>query len=356
MNDDDFLLDEDDDGLYYGPPDEELEEEEEEDGGYGDSDEEEESSHRKSVYSGVLSDIEINLLERYDNIKKVKKEQDPVSNAIINVVSSNPIHTSTLTVSNVVSEIMHTQGHSRLRGTQYQQGPLFGDDVRLVSDIEDDEANAKFNEELTLETRRMIDAFVSYLVCRDLSKDSVVSRHKKQRHLPAFIIYMFTVGAYEFIVDCPSMPQVYKDQISFAIKKLNQAKYDVLEELAQKYEEVGRGEVAKKVREMGLTWFYKQPAEVKTAKEFAYLDLTEDDIDIYREYRPKFTNVSSAITQEMISDYIEVAINEKKGIFEKLKDKTRGEAIIEVKKVFRKWSERYNPENKSLIDKLIFKD
>ena len=31
------------------------------------------------------------------------------------------------------------------------------------------------------------------------------------------------------------MPEIYKNQISFALKKINQTKYDILEEMAKKY-------------------------------------------------------------------------------------------------------------------------
>jgi hypothetical protein len=213
----------------------------------------------------------------------------------------------------------------------------------------------EINNELIEETRNLIDAFVKYLVERDLSEDSVVSKRRKQRQLPAFIIYLFSSGMYDLILDCPSMPEIYRNQISFALKKINQTKYEILEEMAKKYEEKGRDQVAAKIREMGLSWFYKEPAEIKSAAEFRDLKLTSEDVDIYREFRPRYTNVSAAITQEVISDYIEVALDEKKGIFEKLKDKTRAEAINDVKRLFKKWLEQYNLENSSLADKLMFK-
>ena len=125
--------------------------------------------------------------------------------------------------------------------------------------------------------------------------------------------------------------------------------------MAAAYDEANRPEVAKRIREMGLSWFYKEPAEIKTAAEFKDLKLTNEDVDIYRKYRPRYTNVSAAITQDVISDYIEVVLDEKKGIFGKLKDKTRAEAINDVKRLFKKWSEQYNPENSNLAEKLMFK-
>ena len=197
-------------------------------------------------------------------------------------------------------------------------------------------------------------AFIGYLASRDLSGDSVTSRRRKQRQIPAFIIFMFSSGIYDFILGCPSMPAEYQDQITFALKKINQAKYDILEEMANKYDEAGRHEVAQKARDMGLSWFYREPAEVRTAAEYRDLNLTADDIAIYREFRPKYTNLTSALTQEVISDYIEVVVDSKKGIYEKLKDKTRSEAINDVKKVFKEWASQYQPENSELAEKLIF--
>ena len=49
-----------------------------------------------------------------------------------------------------------------------------------------------------------------------------------------------------------------------------------------------------------------------------------------------------------------VVVDSKKGIYEKLKDKTRSEAINDVKKVFKEWASQYQPENSELAEKLIF--
>lgn len=346
---DDFLLDDEDEGLYEGT---ELQGEDEEDEDeLSDPDEEDRRRVDSSLYKGKLDDSELWFITAYDDIAKAKD----LSEACFVVVSANPQHTSANTVNQIIKEIFHKQGHSRMQNIQYHQGPLHGDDMRAVVDEEDDDVNAEINNELTEETRNLIDSFVKYLVERDLSEDSVVSKRRKQRQLPAFIIYLFSSGMYDLILDCPSMPEIYRNQINFALKKINQTKYEILEEMAKKYEEKGRDQVAAKIREMGLSWFYKEPAEIKSAAEFRDLKLTSEDVDIYREFRPRYTNVSAAITQEVISDYIEVALDEKKGIFEKLKDKTRAEAINDVKRLFKKWLEQYNLENSSLADKLMFK-
>lgn len=349
MNEDDFLL-EDDDDLYESPIISEDEDEEDE-SLLGLDEEEEKNRIDSQLYKGKLDDGELWFITAYDDISKAKE----LTEACFVVVSANPQHTSANTVNQIVKDIFHKQGHSRMQNIQYHQGPLHGDDMRSIVDEEDDDVNAEVNNELMEETRNQINAFVQYLVDRDLSEDSVVSKRRKQRQLPAFIIYMFSSGMYDLILDCPSMPEVYKNQISFALKKINQTKYDILEEMARRYEEKGRPEVAKRVREMGLSWFYKEPAEIKTAAEFRDLNLTSDDVDTYREFRPRYTNVSAAITQEVISDYIEVVLDEKKGIFEKLKDKTRAEAINDVKRLFKKWTDQYNPENSNLAEKLMFK-
>lgn len=345
MIDDDFLLD-DEDEEYESPL---PQEEDDEDDDLSDL-EEEKPKIDESFYKEKLDPSEIWFITAYDDIVRSKD----ITEACSIVVSANPQHTSSNTVSLITKEILHMQGHSRARNIKYNQGPLYGDDVRSIIDSEDDDINAEFNTELMEETKKEIEAFVSYLSNRDLSEDSAVSKLRKQRQLPAFIIYLFSSGMYDLIVDCPTLPEVYKNQISFALKKINLTKYEVLEDMAKEYEDVGRPEVAERVRKMGISWFYREPAEIKSAKELRDLNLTSADIDIYRKYRPKYTNVSTAITQDVISDYIEVVLDEKKGIFKKLKDKTRAEAINDVKRLFKRWSETYRPEDSNLTKNLIF--
>ena len=67
------------------------------------------------------------------------------------------------------------------------------------------------------------------------------------------------------------------------------------------------------------------------------IGLTYDDVVLYREFRSKFTNTSKTITQDTISDLIEVYQDPEAGIYEKLKDKTRSEAISDVKQVWKNW-------------------
>ena len=148
------------------------------------------------------------------------------------------------------------------------------------------------------------------------------------------------------------MPEVYAKQINQALAKIMEAKFDVVEKLAQEYEKRGRDKVAAKVRKMQLSWFYKEPAEIRTASEYADLDLTYDDVLVYREFRGRFTNVSKSITQDVISDLIEVVIDEDSGIYEKLKDKTRSEAIADVKQVYKDWA-KDNASDSDLSRKVI---
>lgn len=346
MDEDDFLLDEEDEDTYISPEESSSEDEDEE------LEEDDSTKIDTSLYQGKLSEDELWMITAYSDITRCKE----VEEAATIIVMANPQHTSTNTVAQIIKDMFQKQGHSRMQATKYSQGLLRGEDIRSLVDEENDDLDEEVNNELMEERKTMISNFIDYLVSRDLSEDSVTSRRRKQRQLPAFIILMFSSGTYNFILNCPSMPAVYQDQINYALKKINQAKYDILEEMAKKYEEVGRPEVAKKVRDMGLSWFYREPAEVRTAAEYRDLNLTAEDIDIYREYRPKYTNLTTALTQDVISDYIEVVVDEKKGIYEKLKDKTRSEAINDVKKVFKEWASKYQPENSGLADKLIFKN
>jgi predicted metal-dependent hydrolase len=139
------------------------------------------------------------------------------------------------------------------------------------------------------------------------------------------------------------------------LKKIVKEKYDIVEALARRYEEKGRPKVAEKVRQMQLAWFNKEPAEIRTSKEFANLDLTYDDVMTYREYRSKFTNTSKAITQDVISGLIEVVVDKKAGIYERLKDKTRSEAIADVKQIYKDWS-KDNRVDSDLANKIIWKN
>lgn len=348
MNEDDFLLDDEDEDIGIIPSEDESSEDLED----WESEEEESTGIDTSAYQGKLSKDELWLITAYSDISKCKEVEEAASI----IVMANPQHTSTNTVAQIIKDMFNKQGHSRMQNTQYQQGPLRGEDMREIVDDENDSVDAEINNEIMDEIRNLVSSFIGYLASRDLSEDSVTSRSRKQRQIPAFIIFMFSSGIYDFILGCPTMPKEYQEQINLALRKIDETKYQILEEMAKRYEEVGRPEIAKKAREMGLSWFYREPAEVRTAAEYRDLNLTPEDIEIYREFRPKYTNISTALTQDTISDYIEVVVDAKKGIYYKLKDKTRAEAINDVKKLFKEWSLKYQPENSQLADKLIFKN
>lgn len=349
MDDDDFLLEDEDDEMYYPP--EESEEGDEDD--VGESEENGDSTKiDTSLYKGQLSDNEIWLIGAYSDIQRCKEADE----AATIILSANPQHTSSFTISRIVLDMFQKQGHTRMQATQYSAGPLKGSDMKSLVDEEHDDLDADINTEILDETKKMVNEFVGYLVNRDLSEDSVVSKKRKLRQLPAFIIFLFSSGLYDFILNCSNMPSEYQEQINFALKKINQTKFDILEDMAKKYEEAGRPKIAKKAREMGLSWFYREPAELRLSAEFKDLNITSNDIEIYREFRPKYTNLTSALTQDVISNYIEVVVDSKKGIYEKLKDKTRSEAINDVKRVFKEWTAQYQPENSELANKLIFKN
>lgn len=356
IDDDDYGLSDSEDleeDAYYQAPDETEED-------FGDEAGEEPSqvSPKKidnSIYKGRLTKTEIEFSTAYDDIVNAGKlnKDNAIEDAAVIIVNANPKHTAAATVSHIVQELFAKQGHSRLVNRVYTpESSLRGEDIDLDLSLEDDSG---FNNKFAQEARNQIARFIDYLATRDLSKDSVVSRRRKQRQLPAFIIFLFSSGMYDLILNCPTMPKEYAEQVESAFNRLMKAKYNIVEDLADRYDEMKRPNVAKKVRQMGIAWFEKEPAEIRTAKEYADLDLTYEDVVIYREYRSKFMNSSKVITQDVISDLIEVVMDPEAGIYEKLKDKTRAEAIADVKQVYKDWS-KDNPIDSELATKIIWKD
>lgn len=362
---DDYLLDEDEDlenGGYFGPDETGEDSDDEEDSGVSDpelidevAEEERRGKANEEQYEGRMTKDEIWLSQAYDDIiasAKANKE-GAIEDAATIIVMANPKHTSINTVGNIIKDLFHKQGHSRMVNSLYTpDSPLRGEDVDVDFKEEDDSG---FNKKYAEEAREQIARFIEYLATRDLSKDSIISRRRKQRQIPAFIIFLFSSSMYDLIVDCPTMPEEYATQIQEAMRKIMKAKYDIVEDLAKKYEEMGRDKVAERVRKMQLSWFNKEPAEIRTSAEYSDLELTYDDVLVYREYRGRFTNTSRAITQDVISDMIEVVIDKGAGVYERLKDKTRSDAISDVKQVYRDWS-RENPIDSELATKIIWKD
>lgn len=312
------------------------------------------SKAESAKYEDRLTKDEIWLMSAYDDIVAAGRNnrENAIEDAATIVVQANPKHTAAATIGYIVKDLFHKQGHSRMQNSVYTPDtPLRGEDVDEEFNLTED---TRFNMYFTEEARAQIARFISYLANRDLSKDSVVSRRRKQRHIPAFIIFLFSSGLYDLIINCPTLPVVYAKQVSNALQKIAEAKYDVVEKLAQEYERRGRDKVADRVRKKQISWFLKEPAEIRTTSEYADLDLTYDDVVVYREYRSRFTNISKSITQDVISDLIEVVIDEEAGIYEKLKDKTRAEAINDVKQVYKNWSKE-NADTE-LANKIIWKE
>lgn len=140
-------------------------------------------------------------------------------------------------------------------------------------------------------------------------------------------------------LDRPYLPEEYQEQVKNALIKINERKYELVNELADMYEAAGSMELAAKVRDMRLTFFDKEPAELRTSVEFRDLVVKDSDIVIYKSVRNKYVNISKSITQEVASDLIEVVIDKDAGISEKLKDKVRTEAINEVKAKLKDFAE-----------------
>lgn len=353
--DEDYLLDEDDlENTGYIIQDDE-----------DDSDDGEESAsdlssldlddEGESQGSPGLTSNEAKFSKAYDDIVRFTKSNtdNAIEMAATLLVAANPKHTSEKTIGDIVKDLFHKQGHHRMVNTVYTpEGPLRGDDVDVDFLGEDDSG---FNQQFLRDARDQIARFIGFLASRDLSKDSTISRRRKQRHIPAFIIFLFSSNMYDLIIDCPTMPEEYATQIRNCLEAIMKHKYDIVEELAKKYEEEGRSEVAARVRKLQLAWFNKEPAEIISASEYADLDLTPKDVAIYKEYRSKYTNASKTVTQELVSDHIEVVIDKDAGIYEKLKDKTRADAIADVKQVYKEWSKE-NPSDSDLARRIIWKD
>ena len=356
MIDDDYMLNDDEELIedqYY-----QQDKEDEEDESNNSTEEEIEEKPQKkvdsSIYGGRLTKTEIEFLSSYDDIIDASKrgKDNVIEDAVSVVVNANPKHNSSVTVGHILQDLLHKQGHARMVNSSYTPNTILrSEDLDLDLYQEDDSG---FNKRFAQEARDQIARFVGYLANRDLSKDSVISRRRKERQLPAFIIFLFSSGMYDLIVNCPTMPKEYSVQIDSALERLTKAKYQIVEDLARRYEEMGRPKVAERVRKLQTAWFLREPAEIRTASEYADLDLTYDDVIIYREYRSKFMNSSKVITQDVISELIEVVIDSDAGVYEKLKDKTRAEAIADVKQVYKNWA-KDNPVDSSLASSIIWR-
>lgn len=347
--DDEYLIDNDEDLVedgYQGTA-EEVDED-------IDSADEEEEEVDLGKFSGKISEQELKFILGYDDIVSIGKRSDDnmMMDMLTIIVSSNPQHSNQKTINDLVRSILGRTGKNRITNSIYTPTEaLSGQDVD--EDFLGDDTS-KFNREFIDEARELVAAFIEFLASRDLSKDSAFSRRRKLRQIPAFIIFLFSSGLYDLVLNCPTMPKEYDDQINNAFQVIMKTKYDIVEQLAREYEARGRQIVADRVRTMGLAWFDREPAEIRILAKFQDLGLTYEDVVLYREYRSKFMNTSKSITQDTISDLIEVYVDPEAGIYEKLKDKTRGDAIADVKKVWKDWVND-NARDSELAKKIIWK-
>jgi hypothetical protein len=368
MNEDDYLLDEDEDDLdsqiIDTTDDNDSDSDGDEDEGGGSDSDLGGTTGTKSDYDGKMTEREIKMSTNYNNIiLSSRKASDStkvllggrlfpsnVVDAVNNVLNADPKNTAQATISKFQMALFHVQGHTHIVGTVYQPDQL------RIGDLDEEfggTGDNGFNDQMTKELKSQIDRFVNYLSSRDLSRDSIRSRNVKLRQLPAFIIFMFTSGLYDFIINCPSMPEEYQSQIDNAMKRLNQNKFNLVEELAQRYEERKRTDLAEAVRQKGLAWFKREPAELTTLKAYKKLNITPEDVITYKEFRSRFINTSKAITLDVISKMILVVLDKDSGIYEELKDKTRTDAIKDVKKLYKKWSSS-NIADSELADEIIW--
>ena len=324
MNEEEYLLEDDiplATSLINEPEDEFL-------GGLDSSDD----NPKIEAVNGVLP-YEVDLSKGYDEIKS----SGSLEEAAQVIISAMPFNNNSVTVGNILIDLFNKQGRQRIvTNSHLGSGLLRGSDVE--TEIEGD-SSEEFNAEFEEKNRELVWRFIDYLGNRDLSQDNAVNRNRKIRQLPAFIIYLFSSGLYGLLINCPTLPEDYRKQVDNALVRLNESKYEIVEELAEKYDEVGRYDVANRVRQLQLAFFDKEPAELANSAELRDLNLTGDDISIYKSVRSKFVNVSRSITQEVASEFIEVVIDKESGISLKLKDKVRAEAILDVKSEFSKFAE-----------------
>lgn len=306
----------------------------------------------KSAYSGSnITEGELSMLIAYDQMRTMAAKIDDWNQKLYDLVSTlvaaNPKNTDKTTVQAHMKEIMNTQGKNRILSSAYNPvGLMTSDDV--------DEEYTKTGEssiQINEDARNQIARFIDYLAKRDLSKDSLSSKKAKRRHIPAFIIFLFSSGMYDLIIDCPTMPELYKREINNAFKEINRTKLNLVEDLARQYEAIGRDIVAEKVRTAGVTWFEREPNELKSLADYKDI-LTSEDIMLYKRNKNKFNNVSRAITQDVMSKLI--AVYQEDGTFETLKDKTRQEAVEEVKELYTNWSKN-NPIDSEMAQNIIWK-
>lgn len=359
--DEEYYLDDEDDG---GLDEYEVDspETESEDSGDGDTEEESEDVdsgiHINQEQSDKFTDQEIQMILYYNKIYKQTKtseSKDMDATAFIRatleqVLSCDPRNTSQVTVQKLLNDFCNTQGRSRRTMNFRAEGAT--NEISIDDDETDDEM---MNKKIANYQTEIVSRFIEYLANRDLSKDSPVNVKRKQRQIPAFIIFLFSTGNANLIKDCDTLPDVYKRQVTRAIKELTQMRYDLVEELASRYEKLGHTEMAKIVREEKFAFFDREPAQLKTIVKYSPY-VKDEDIKIYKtDIRPKYMNITSTITQDVASELIQVCEDEKRQIFKPMKNKTRFEAIQDVKTLFDDWKKE-NCDDSELAEKILWKN
>lgn len=299
--------------------------------------------------AGGITRTELLLSRLYDNMKT--QDLETLTSVVI---SANPVHTSGSTISNYMLEIFHKQGKNRMPNS-FSTGLLEGADVEAA--LEGEEEAYGFNEQLMKSYNEVVGGFLSYLSNMDYSKDNAVNKKRKQRLLPAFIIYLLSSKIYTpLIANIDVLPFDYQQQVREAFQKIQDQKHEIVEEIAREFEKRGRDKLAEKIRYMGLSFFNREPNEIRGAAEFNDVGgLSPEDIEIYRTYRTKYISGSRSMTQDQASDLIEVVVSEDEGISERLKDKVRTEAIRDVREEFVRYAQETNVDN-DILSRIILKD
>lgn len=348
MNENEFLENEEDEFYDESNPgiedDISPQDEDELDGVDDDDSTPEELEEQAEELEAPSTDYTKKLLKSYDDIIRL----GTVNDAVQIIVERNPVNTNSVVIMNITRGILTNQGKGRFV-------IKYPNDIPSANDIDDDDSNS-INEKIENDVKDLIWRFIKFLTERDLSKDNASNRRKKMRHIPALIIYLFNLKLYGLLIGCPYMPEDYSRQINNALSKINETKHNLVEELATMYEEAGRKELAEKVREMDTEFFDREPAELKTSVQLRNIEVTDADVIIYKSVRTRYINTSKSITQEAASDMIEVVVDKDAGIYEKLKDKVRFQAIDEVKTLLREFAES-SPVDKDhdVVKSIIFR-
>ena len=147
---DDYLLDEEEEDLenqgYLGPDETGDDSDDDDSEGsdesiIGDDEDEKKIKVDESQYEGKMTKDELWLSTAYDDIIAAGKldKDNAIEDAVTTIVWANPKHTSVNTVGNIIKDLFHKQGHSRMVNSLYTPDtPLRGEDVDMDFKDEDD--------------------------------------------------------------------------------------------------------------------------------------------------------------------------------------------------------------------------